>query len=61
MKGWVLIHLICLITVLLLKLPSFIYINLIQAHDISLLNPIITSFGLILTTIIGMLFFNIFI
>ena len=52
------IHFVCLITALLSILPSFIYLNLIQEHDISLLNPIITPLGLILTAIIGMLFFK---
>ena len=39
-------------------LPSFIYLNLIQEHNISDIGFITTPLGLLFTAILGMLFFK---
>jgi uncharacterized membrane protein len=48
----------CFIVSLFSIVPSLLYLNLIQKNDISYLNPILKPIGLLVTSLIGIYYFN---
>lgn len=48
----------CFIVSLFSIVPSLLYLNLIQNNDISYLNPILKPIGLLVTSLIGIYYFN---